>query len=874
MKIGIIVSSQEAMKQAGVRIRYRRIEKHVAAFGHSLTLHTIDSLSKSLIAREDFWVFSKCYDSRAVLLAEAMRQSGKQVGADFFDDIFSQHNDNRMTRARAWLRDMLPLLNFGMCSTPRMAQVLSSLLPNIPIHILNDPMDRINTGHVGHGVREKLALAWETKRLSVAWFGVGDNPRFPVGLSDLFSFGSSLRELEKTGFSVDLTILTNERALTRDGLELLSRLPVSHRLDLWSERAERLLLDNSLIAFLPVNAQNFSTVKSLNRAVSSLSHGCQILSVGHDLYHPLKDFLYRSPKDLLADLQNGRLKVRPETLRELTNLLRQWSDASVETAELLDFLSELPWTPPSAARTLAVINGRSSPGRTHKLAQNLDFFSIALPFTEAKMNYDLLVDQTVGSQHLELRLTANAANSLSDAFAACIGPSSDSSALKKLIVKAPRAMVARTKAAQTESIAAITTLYDQVVRDTADMTAVLFPVDHIVLSETTDPLDSSPIDPAAIVLEPVDISLLERILIVANGQMPSLDIFFQRPLEPLVSAVQVRTAIMDDRNLRASLGREWAKKKRWDEIQSRLDLFKPTVIVFCRYSGPLAARYMAYAKDNGIATVFQIDDDLFNIPPSIGEEKYLFHTDPVRMDAIRMLMSQSDLVYTSTQTLASSLASLEIAKEIWAGEISAAGEVRRVPVEGKAVEKIGFMGGGDHARDLEEIAPAIATILDRHDHVRFELFSSIALPGELERFGDRITRIDPVSSYAAFYRIFYDLDWDIGLCPLERTKFNRSKAVLKWVEYTSAGMATVATAGTAYDECSSDGCGMLADNLEEWVDMMDRLITQPGLCFAQVMRAQDRLKDRYSPKAMLDQTKAVLESVLGRPLIKTAAVFA
>ena len=208
MKIGIIVSSQEAMKQAGVRIRYRRIEKHVAAFGHSLTLHTIDSLSKSLIAREDFWVFSKCYDSRAVLLAEAMRQSGKQVGADFFDDIFSQHNDNRMTRARAWLRDMLPLLNFGMCSTPRMAQVLSSLLPNIPIHILNDPMDRINTGHVGHGVREKLALAWETKRLSVAWFGVGDNPRFPVGLSDLFSFGSSLRELEKTGFSVDLTILT------------------------------------------------------------------------------------------------------------------------------------------------------------------------------------------------------------------------------------------------------------------------------------------------------------------------------------------------------------------------------------------------------------------------------------------------------------------------------------------------------------------------------------------------------------------------------------------------------------------------------------------------------------------------------------------
>ena len=874
MRIGIIVSSLEAMKQAGVRIRYRRIEKHVAAFGHSLTLHTIDSLSKSVITREDFWIFSKCYDSRAILLAEAIRQSGKQVGADFFDDIFSQHNDSRLTRARAWLRDMLPLLTFGMCSTPRMAQALSSLLPDIPVHILNDPTDRINTGHIGRSALERLALAWETKRLSVAWFGVGDNPRFPVGLSDLVSFGSSLRELEKTGFSVDLTILTNERALSRDGLELLSRLPVSYRLDLWSEKAERLLLDNSLIAFLPVNTQNFSTVKSLNRAVSSLSHGCQILSVGHDLYHPLKDFLYRSPKDLLADLYNGRLKVRLETLHELTDLLRQWSNASVETGELLNFLSQLAWTPPSPARKLAVINGLSSPGRAHKLAQNLDFFSISLPFTETKMNYDLLVSQTVGSQYLELCLTANACNSLSDAFAACIGPSSDNSVSKSLIVKAPRAIVSRMKAAQTKSIAAITTLYNQVVQDAADMTAALFPVDHIVLSETTDPLDTSPIQPAAIALEPVNISLLERILIVANGQIPSLEIFFRRPLEPLASAVQIRTAVMDDRNLRASLGREWAKEKRWNEIQSRLDLFNPTAIVFCRYSGPLAARYMAYAKENGIATIFQIDDDLFNIPPSIGEEKYLFHTDPVRMNAVRMLMSQSDLVYTSTQTLASSLARHEIAKEIWAGEISAAGEVHRMPVEGKVIKKIGFMGGGDHARDIEEIAPAIATILDRHDHVRFELFSSIALPDELERFGDRITRIDPVSSYADFYRIFYDLDWDIGLCPLERTEFNRSKAVLKWVEYTSAGMATVATAGTAYDECSSDGCGMLADNLEDWVDMIDRLITQPGLCFAQVMRAQDRLKDHYSPEAMLNQTKAVLESVLGRPLIKPAAVFA
>lgn len=874
MKIGIIVSSEEALKQAGVRIRYRRIEKHISAFGHSLGLHVVDSVNNAEMMQADFWVFSKCYDSRSVMLARRMQEMGKRVGADFFDDIFSQQNDSRLTPARSWIRDILPYLDFGMCSTPRMAQTLYDLLPKIPIHILNDPINRFEIAAIARNVREQHALAWETKRLAVAWFGVGDNPRFPVGLSDLVAFDAELRRLETSGFSVDLTILTNQRSLTRDGLELLSRLPVSYHLELWSEQAERKLLNESLIAFLPVNAQNFSMVKSLNRAVSALSRGCQILSVGHDLYQPLHPFLYRSAGELLADLQDGQLKVRPETLGDLADLLHRWSSASVEAGRLLDFLSMLPWRSPSPERTFAILNGLDSPGKVHKMVQQMGGLSVALPFTGGKMNYDLAFSLAIGPRHLELQLSKRAGKSLSSQFQECLYSKGDELESKGLIVEVPEVLAARIEAAQTASIAMIATLYEKVVQDVADIASTLFPLDNILLSEVAEPVSAYPLPSPAIPIRPVDTSALERVLIVANGEIPSLDIFFRRPLEPLVSTGQLRTLILHDRDLRATHGREWAKEKRWERIRLGLDGFDPTIIVFCRYSGPLAARYIGYARDKGIGTIFQIDDDLFHIPETIGQEKYAYHTDPVRMSAIQMLLNETDLVYASTPTLARSLATQGIDNEIWTGAISAAAEVRRRPVTDNAVDTIGFMGGGDHGRDLEAVAPAIATIMDRYHHVRFELFSSIDLPPVLERFGDRISRIEPVADYAAFYAIFDNLNWDIGLCPLERTPFNASKAVLKWVEYTSVGIATIASRGTAYDECSSDGCGLLADSMAEWVEAMDRLITEEGLCFDQVMRAQKRLCDDYSPAALHEQTRAVIESVLGRSLIKPAVAFA
>jgi len=314
MKLCVIAPKEGYLEQAGVRIRYRRLADHLPAYGHSLELRVIDDLRGAEDLDADAYLFSKVYDARSYVVARQLRLSGKPMGVDLFDDYFSQTGDSRFTPQRRWLRAMAHWSSFVLCSTPRMKAVAGSYMPGLPAHILNDPYLRLELDRIGDTVRRNFERTLERGEIEVAWFGNGDNPHFPVGLRDVHAFGAVLARLGGTGLKVRLRLLTNLRALTADGLEALARLPVPWVMDEWSLAGEEELLRESLVAFIPVNAQPFSIAKSLNRAVSALSIGTQVLSAGYPLYEPLGEFVYRDPAALLEDFHRGTLRLREETL--------------------------------------------------------------------------------------------------------------------------------------------------------------------------------------------------------------------------------------------------------------------------------------------------------------------------------------------------------------------------------------------------------------------------------------------------------------------------------------------------------------------------------------------------------------------------------
>jgi len=117
--------------------------------------------------------------------------------------------------------------------------------------------------------------------------------------------------------------------------------------------------------------------------------------------------------------------------------------------------------------------------------------------------------------------------------------------------------------------------------------------------------------------------------------------------------------------------------------------------------------------------------------------------------------------------------------------------------------------------------------------------------------------VDGVPNYDAFLQKFAALGWAVGICPLADTPFNRLKTNAKWVEYTAVGAAVVATAGTIYDGCSADGCGLLAATGTQWSDALHSLLADEERRLALVAAAQSRLARDYSMAALREQVQGI-----------------
>lgn len=353
-----------------------------------------------------------------------------------------------------------------------------------------------------------------------------------------------------------------------------------------------------------------------------------------------------------------------------------------------------------------------------------------------------------------------------------------------------------------------------------------------------------------------------RVLLIANGIIPTLHISFLKPLAPLEQAGALRVFTITEKEIlqarAASAGNPDAGSAY---VNRRIAAARPDLAVFCRYSGPEARAMVTQLRGAGVPVVSHIDDDLLNVPRELGEKKFQEHNRPERTSTVAHLIDTADLVYCSTRRLRERFAELGITRELYAGDIYCSGEIV-APAERRKVQVIGFMGN-DKTPELTALAPVIAGALERHPHLRFEMFGSVALPAELAVFGDRVQATPPIGDYDAFVAAFRQLRWDIGLCPLLPTPFNVVKADTKWVDYTSIGAAVIASRNTAYDAACADGCGMLVDTLEDWATAIDALVTDPDRRFDQVVKAQEKLIQRYSPERLTEQVLTVFEAAAG-----------
>ncbi len=416
MRMCVIVPTTAYLKQAGVRIRYQRLAEYLYDKGVVIELKPIEEFtSRAELTNYDAYIISKCYDARAHLIAQALH-GHKKVIVDLFDDYFTQSQDSRLARLRLWLKQISLYTDMFLCSTEGMAEVAKIYAGKTTVHVLNDPASEIDKESITHLLNAKLSVLNHTRVIKACWFGMGDNPNFEVGLQDLVAQGNQLNQLAVDGYQLDFTILTNQRALTEANLALLRLLPFEFTIEEWSETKEKELLKQSLLCLLPVNAQNFSIVKSLNRVVTALSHGCQVLSLGFPLYQPFNDYIYRTPHEWSADVYNADFNMSADTVEGLINVLNQFASIEQEAESFIEQLNKVTLAENNKmnSQSTILVHGMDSSPANHKLVQKLGGLSVASPFCRHKLNFDIRFEWSEEKQQFECHVCEKTLLKLSD----------------------------------------------------------------------------------------------------------------------------------------------------------------------------------------------------------------------------------------------------------------------------------------------------------------------------------------------------------------------------------------------------------------------------------------------------------------------------
>jgi len=419
VKITVLVPSERYLDTAGVRIRYNRISGALAQLGWTLQVMPIDDVPNVSVDDSRIYLFSKCQDARALALATAAKHAGIAVGVDLFDDYFSQKTDARFASQRLWLRSMAREASFFLCSTARMLYVGNSYFGAGAGHVFGDPRDQLRPERLEQELDAKIRKAKRERRISILWFGISDNPNFPVGLHDLSAFGETLRPFHDNSYTARLTILTNRKGVDGRVLERLCRIPVPFVIREWTEERQREALSRSLVSFLPVNFQQFSSAKSLNRGVSALVGGTQLLTAGYPLYESLGDYTYDDAAALIDDLEKGTLKLSSENVEEFSAWVDERASPAREAQGIVNFLGAKVGFSPAESdeeQQWAVLHGVKSTASINTFARRLGWLSLGSPLSPPGMKCDAHLGFFGDESALKLRVSQTGLEHLQEEF--------------------------------------------------------------------------------------------------------------------------------------------------------------------------------------------------------------------------------------------------------------------------------------------------------------------------------------------------------------------------------------------------------------------------------------------------------------------------
>jgi glycosyltransferase involved in cell wall biosynthesis len=232
-------------------------------------------------------------------------------------------------------------------------------------------------------------------------------------------------------------------------------------------------------------------------------------------------------------------------------------------------------------------------------------------------------------------------------------------------------------------------------------------------------------------------------------------------------------------------------------------------------------------------TVYENDDDVFNITTDNIEAYKAYKTGTEAREAVLRYCDTASLITTTTTHLGDLHRELSpgVPVEVLPNYVNEfVLDLPRDPIEDRRL-RVGWMGGASHVRDLDIAGKAVGRFIQRHPDwdmyvAGTDYRRSFHVPPER---AFHVPWIHVTNEPKLFYRM---IDYDIGICPLFDTQFARSKSPIKALEYSARGIPVIASDVEPYRRFIKHGeTGFLIKQGQEhdWVAKLHLLATDEKL---------------------------------------------
>jgi glycosyltransferase involved in cell wall biosynthesis len=285
-----------------------------------------------------------------------------------------------------------------------------------------------------------------------------------------------------------------------------------------------------------------------------------------------------------------------------------------------------------------------------------------------------------------------------------------------------------------------------------------------------------------------------------------------------------------------------------------LDDFKPDVVFMTRYGQADGVDIVRDCKVRGIPVVYHIDDNLLELPPSLGAE--IVKRQGAAIHVRQTMLSECDVIYASTRVLARTLGEKFPGRPVYQGIYASYFPIETSDGRTNA-DTVGYMGSKGHKEDLALVVPALLQLMRERPMLRFETFGTIEMPEEMRQFGERVRHHAVQKSYREFLHTLAGLHWSVGLAPLVDEPFNRCKAPTKFIEYTGCGIPVAASDIIVYSSAIPAGAGVLVGS--DWAQAIGGLLDDPQGRGQMLDSARSYCQRAFSPELLQQQLLEVAQ---------------